>query len=113
MIRMVGKDGFSTAAVVHNDDDDATNDSMIIPKLALEVVPEFRGQGMGFKLLAEFLKVTKQQEEIPEITSTVSRRLDNLATMKLYERREFKTIPDREKTNRVGGTSVSMIVKLN
>ena len=103
-IRLLGTHGMS-AVVVDKDDDDPKE----IPELALAVIPDYRGQGIGSTLLTEFLKLAKQNGTF-EIC--LSCRIDNQAAMKLYKRHGFQTIHNSEKTNRVGGISVSMLVKL-
>lgn len=97
-IRLLGTHGMATG---DNEKD--------IPELALAVVPNYRGKGIGSKLLTEFLTLAKQ-EEISEIS--LSCRIDNQAAMKLYERHGFEKIPNSETINRVGGTNVSMLINL-
>lgn len=96
-IRLLGDKGMSNV------------DGEDIPELALAVFPEYRGKGIGSKLLREFL-VRAKQEHVKAIS--LSCRVDNVAAMKLYERHGFVRIPNSEQQNRVGGTNVSMLIKL-
>jgi ribosomal protein S18 acetylase RimI-like enzyme len=80
-----------------------------IPELAMAVIPNYRGKGIGSKLLTRFLTVAKQNG-IQQIN--LSCRTDNEAAIRLYERHGFTKIPSSEITNRVGGTNVSMTIKL-
>jgi len=81
-----------------------------VPELALAVFPEYRGQGIGTKILHELL-ATAKQHDISAIT--LSCRVDNVAAMRLYERHGFIRITNGDITNRVGGTNVSMICRLD
>jgi ribosomal protein S18 acetylase RimI-like enzyme len=100
-IRLLGTQGMATAYNDHIQND--------IPELAMAVVPNYRGKGIGSKLLSEFLTVAKQNG-IQQIN--LSCRTDNVAAMRLYERHGFIKIPNSEITNRVGGTNVSMTIML-
>lgn len=94
-IRMLGEEGMSK--IDSNDE---------IPELALAVFPEYRGQGIGTRVLEAFLAMAKQQHDIAAIS--LSCRVDNVAAMRLYESHGFVRIPNSEVMNRVGGTNVSM-----
>jgi GNAT superfamily N-acetyltransferase len=100
-IRLLGTQGMATAYNHHIQND--------IPELAMAVIPNYRGKGIGSKLLTRFLTVAKQNG-IQQIN--LSCRTDNEAAMRLYERHGFTKIPSSEITNRVGGTNVSMTIKL-
>lgn len=98
-IRMLGPKGMA---------DCGRNDE--IPELAMAVFPEYRGQGIGSRMLKELL-AKAQQHDVESIC--LSCRLANVAALKLYKRHGFVKIPNSEKINRVGGTNVSMKVQLN
>ena len=87
-------EGFSTGYV-----DDET------PELAIAVLPDYTGQGIGSALLAAL--VDSVRTEVPAIVLTV--RHGNPAR-RLYERHGFMVID--EVTNRVGKTSSKMLLKL-
>lgn len=78
--------------------DDAT------PELAIAVLPEMTGKGVGSLLISTLIEQVRT--EIPAIVLTV--RNDNPAK-KLYERFGFVTTD--EVTNRVGTTSSKMLLK--
>jgi ribosomal protein S18 acetylase RimI-like enzyme len=75
------------------------------PELAIAVLPEMIGQGVGSALLSYLIEAVKGQ--VPAIVLTV--RNDNPAK-KLYERYGFIVID--EVTNRVGTMSSKMLLKL-
>lgn len=100
-IRLLGEEG--TSKVTSNDENDE------VPELALAVFPEYRGRGFGSKILQALLEMAKQQGVA---SICLSCRVDNVAAMRLYERHGFVRIPNSEVTNRVGGTNVSMKIKL-
>ena len=74
------------------------------PELAIAVVPDMTGKGIGSILLSALIEFIKS--DIPSIILTV--RNDNPAK-KLYERFGFVTI--NEVTNRVGTSSSKMLLK--
>ena len=76
------------------------------PELAIAVLPEMIGQGIGSALMSHLIREVKGQ--ISAIVLTV--RSDNPAK-KLYERFGFVVID--EVTNRVGTTSSKMLLKFN
>ena len=86
-------EGFSTGYV-----DDET------PELAIAVLPEYTGQGIGSALLAALIDSVRT--EVPAIVLTV--RHANPAR-RLYERHGFVVID--EVTNRVGQMSSKMLLK--
>jgi ribosomal protein S18 acetylase RimI-like enzyme len=77
--------------------DDAT------PELAVAVLPEHRGKGIGTQLLVRLLGVAETSH--PSISLNV--RSDNPA-LRLYERLGFVKVEESEVTNRTGGTSFTM-----
>jgi len=91
-IRLLGKQGFG---FVEND----------IPELAMAVLPNYRGQGVGSRLLQTLLKSAQQ------VVRGVSLgcRSDNTAALRLYEKMGFVKVPNSEVTNRVGGISFTMV----
>lgn len=76
------------------------------PELAIAVLPEMIGQGLGSALLLSLIELVKGQ--VPAIVLTV--RSDNPAK-KLYERIGFVVI--ESVTNRVGTLSSKMLLRLN
>jgi GNAT superfamily N-acetyltransferase len=78
------------------------NDS--IPELAMAVLPDFRGQGVGTRLLLETLDMAK--ELFPAVSLNVRR--DN-PVVRLYERVGFITVPGSQIVNRTGGISFNML----
>lgn len=77
------------------------------PEVAIAVHPDFRGTGIGTQLLVRLL------EEARHIYRTVclSVRADNPA-LRLYENMNFEIVRDSEKTNREGGSSLTMMRNL-
>lgn len=75
------------------------------PELAIAIFPNYRGVGVGSRLLAALY-----EEAAPSHTMIqLSVREDNPA-IRLYERTGFQTIG--EMTNRVGGRSLMMVKRL-
>jgi ribosomal protein S18 acetylase RimI-like enzyme len=74
------------------------------PELAIAVLPEFVGQGIGSALLSSL--IDKAKSEVPGIVLTV--RSNNQAKH-LYERKGFIVID--EIVNRVGTKSSKMLLK--
>ena len=97
-IRLLGEQGMASST---------NNEHGDIPELALAVFPEYRERGIGSKLLQELSMLAKERH-VQRIC--LSCRVDNVAAMRLYEKHGFVKIPNSEVTNRVGGTSVSMIL---
>lgn len=78
-----------------------------IPELAIGVVPDFRGSGIGTKTLSRLIEEVRSQ--FPGICLSV--RNDNPA-VRLYERHLFKKVAGSETTNRVGTESYNMYLEL-
>ena len=77
----------------------------VTPELAIAVLPEMKGQGVGSALLSHLIRMARGQ--VPAIVLTV--RNDNPAR-RLYERCGFVVI--NEVINRVGTKSFQMLLKL-
>jgi GNAT superfamily N-acetyltransferase len=75
-----------------------------LPELAMAVLPEYRGQGIGTQLLANILELANTH--YPAVSLNV--RADNPA-VRLYTRAGFRKVPGSETINRVGGISFNMI----
>ena len=75
-----------------------------IPELAIAVLPDYRGQGIGAKLLTQILATAKIN--YPAVSLSV--RANN-PVVQLYERAGFIQIPGSEVVNRAGETSFNMI----
>ena len=78
-----------------------------IPELAIAVLPDYRGQGIGSKLLTQILDAAKIN--YPAVSLSV--RANN-PVLQLYERSGFIQIPGSEVVNRAGEVSFSMICEL-
>lgn len=78
-----------------------------IPELAIAVLPEYRGQGVGTKLLKQM--ITTASNTFPAICLSV--RGDNPA-ISLYQRVGFLAVEGSEAINRVSGVSFNMLKKL-
>jgi ribosomal protein S18 acetylase RimI-like enzyme len=74
-----------------------------VPELAIAVLPEYRGNGVGSKLLKTILE--KAQGLFPAICLNV--REDN-PVVRLYQRAGFVRVEGSEIVNRVGGVSFNM-----
>jgi GNAT superfamily N-acetyltransferase len=75
-----------------------------IPELAIAVVPEYRGQGIGSRLLTQILGTAKIN--YPAVSLSV--RVNN-PVVRLYERTGFMKIPESEVVNRAGEVSFNMM----
>jgi len=75
-----------------------------IPELAIAVIPDFRGQGVGTKLLKQILDTAKLT--YPAVSLSV--RANN-PVLSLYERTGFLKIPGSEVVNRLGELSFNML----
>jgi ribosomal protein S18 acetylase RimI-like enzyme len=75
-----------------------------IPELAIAVLPDYRGQGIGAKLLAQILGAAKIY--YPAVSLSV--RANN-PVVRLYERTGFIQIPESEVVNRAGEVSFNMV----
>lgn len=78
-----------------------------IPELAMAVLPDCRGQGIGTCLLMQVLEMAKGH--FPAVSLNV--RAEN-PVVKLYERAGFIKVSGSEFVNRTGGVSFSMLCKL-
>lgn len=77
-----------------------------IPELAMAVLPDFRGQGVGTRLLIQVLDMAK--EFFPAVSLNV--RADN-PVVRLYERVGFMPVPESQIVNRTGGISFNMLYR--
>ncbi|MEM9948795.1 MAG: GNAT family N-acetyltransferase [Cyanobacteria bacterium P01_D01_bin.36] len=77
-----------------------------VPELAIAVVPEMRGQGIGTALLSKVLALVKS--EFPAVSLSI--RADNPA-LRLYQRMGFVPVTGSEVINREGGLSFTMIYR--
>jgi ribosomal protein S18 acetylase RimI-like enzyme len=75
-----------------------------IPELAIAVLPNFRGQGIGTRLLMQVLEMAKGR--FPAVSLSV--RADNSA-VRLYERAGFTKVAGSEVINRTGEVSFNMM----
>ena len=79
-----------------------------IPELAIAVLPDYRGQGIGTKLLRQILGTAKIN--YPAVSLSV--RANN-PVVRLYERIEFIKVPGSEVVNRAGEVSFNMMYEFN
>jgi ribosomal protein S18 acetylase RimI-like enzyme len=79
-----------------------------IPELAIAVLPDYRGQGIGTRLLTQVLGTVKIN--YPAVSLSV--RANN-PVLRLYERTGFIQIPGSEVVNRAGEKSFNMIYEFN
>nr|WP_240518639.1 GNAT family N-acetyltransferase [Leptolyngbya sp. BC1307] len=77
-----------------------------IPELAIAVIPEIRGQGVGTALLKQLLALA--QTHYPAVSLSI--RMSNPA-LRLYQRLGFVAVAGSEVINRVGDTSLTMIYR--
>ena len=75
-----------------------------IPELAIAVLPDYRGQGVGTSLLSQILAMAKNR--FPAVSLSV--RADN-SVVRLYERVGFIKVPGSEIANRTGTVSYNMV----
>jgi ribosomal protein S18 acetylase RimI-like enzyme len=75
-----------------------------IPELAIAVLPDYRRQGIGTKLLTQILGTTKMK--YPAVSLSV--RANN-PVVRLYERTGFMKVPGSEVVNRAGEVSFNMM----
>jgi ribosomal protein S18 acetylase RimI-like enzyme len=75
-----------------------------IPELAIAVLPDYRGQGTGTKLLTKILDEGKKK--YPAVSLSV--RANN-PVLRLYERTGFMKVPGSEVINRAGEVSFNML----
>jgi ribosomal protein S18 acetylase RimI-like enzyme len=79
-----------------------------IPELAMAVIPEYRGKGIGTDLLMQVLK--SAQTDYAAVSLNVR---SNNPVVALYERAGFVKVEGSEFTNRMGGISFHMSCKFN
>lgn len=79
-----------------------------VPELAIAVIPDMRGQGVGTALLSQIVQAATPL--FPAISLSI--RADNPA-LRLYQRSGFVAVPGSEVINREGGRSFNMLRKLN
>jgi GNAT superfamily N-acetyltransferase len=79
-----------------------------IPELAIAVLPDYRGQGIGTKLLIQILGAAKLK--YPAVSLSVR---SNNPVVRLYERTGFIQIPGSEVVNRAGELSFNMMYEFN
>ena len=79
-----------------------------IPELAIAVRPGARGAGIGARLISHLLRVAKSLHHVVSL----SVRSDNPA-INLYERMGFRPVEGSQRTNRAGGTSITMKLDLH
>jgi GNAT superfamily N-acetyltransferase len=75
-----------------------------IPELAIAVLPDYRGQGIGAQLLTQILDAAKIK--YPAVSLSV--RANN-SVIRLYERTGFIKIPESEVVNRAGEVSFNLM----
>jgi ribosomal protein S18 acetylase RimI-like enzyme len=75
-----------------------------IPELAIAVVPDYRGQGIGTELFTHILDAAKMK--YPAVSLSV--RANN-PVLRLYERTGFIKVPGSEVVNRAGEVSFNMV----
>jgi GNAT superfamily N-acetyltransferase len=75
-----------------------------IPELAIAVLPDYRGQGIGAKLLTQILGLAKIK--YPAVSLSV--RANN-PVVRLYARTGFMKVPGSEVVNRAGEVSFNMM----
>lgn len=79
------------------------------PELAIAVEDDFRGQGIGARLI-EALKFELHRKGVTQIALNV--RADSRA-VRLYQRLDFDKVRGSERTNRTGGISFNMLTRLS
>lgn len=79
------------------------------PEIAMAVVPRFRGQGIGARLI-EALKSHLREAGAAQVSLNV--RADSPA-VRLYQRLGFERIAGSERRNRTGGQSFNMSAPLS
>lgn len=78
-----------------------------IPELAIAVLPDYRGKGIGTHLLQEILVIAASpKHRFPGVSLSV--RADNPA-VRLYERLGFIKVSGSEVVNRLGEISFNML----
>ncbi|NJO40286.1 MAG: GNAT family N-acetyltransferase [Cyanobacteria bacterium CRU_2_1] len=79
-----------------------------IPELAMAVIPEYRGKGIGTALLMQVLK----SAQIDYAAVSLNVRSNN-PVVALYQRAGFVKVEGSEVINRTSGISFNMICKFN
>ncbi len=79
------------------------------PELAIAVEDDFRGQGIGARLI-EALKFELHRKGATQIALNV--RADSRA-VRLYQKLGFAKVESGERTNRAGGVSFNMLARLS
>jgi precorrin-4/cobalt-precorrin-4 C11-methyltransferase len=79
-----------------------------IPELAIAVLPDYRGRGIGTRLLNQVLTMAKDQFT----AVSLSVRSDN-PVVQLYERMGFVRVDNSEVVNSTGGSSFSMVCQIH
>ena len=77
-----------------------------IPELAIAVLPDYRGQGIGTNLLTQVLAMG--QRHYPGVSLSVR---ENNPVLRLYQRAGFIKVPGSETVNRAGEVSFNMVRK--
>lgn len=75
-----------------------------IPELAIAVLPNYRGQGIGTQLLMQILDMAEGR--FPAVSLSVR---DTNRAVSLYERAGFIKVADSDVINRTEGKSFSMV----
>jgi len=78
------------------------------PELAIAVRPGARGTGIGARLISHLLRAAKTRHRVVSL----SVRSDNPA-LNLYEKMGFCPVEGSQRTNRTGGTSITMKLDLH
>jgi len=78
------------------------------PELAIAIRPGARGTGIGARLISHLLQAAKSRYRVVSL----SVRSDNPA-LNLYERMGFCPVEGSKRTNRTGGTSITMKLDLH
>ncbi len=77
------------------------------PELAIGILPDYRGKGVGKAMLVELLTMAKAMYP----AMSLSTRATNLPAVRLYERVGFKQIEGSDIVNWVGGVSYNMLIQ--
>jgi ribosomal protein S18 acetylase RimI-like enzyme len=77
-----------------------------IPEIAMGVLPDYQGQGIGTLLLKDLIQIGLERN-FSAICLSV--REDNLAAVRLYERMGFRRVNGSEEINRLGTFSYKMV----
>jgi ribosomal protein S18 acetylase RimI-like enzyme len=78
------------------------------PELAIAIRSGARGAGIGARLISHLLRAAKSRHRMVSL----SVRSDNPA-LNLYERMGFRPVEGSQRTNRTGGTSITMKLDLH